>query len=102
MFGRNGVMLGGMFNQRREMPAPSGWPHYVLVDDVNRAVEAVKHRRRPGAQRADGSTRRRLDLPVRWIRRARCSRCTRRRSKAFRARYFFGVFGGSLLAVANS
>ena len=42
MFGRNGVMLGGMFNSSPQMPAPPGWLHYVLVDDVNRAVEAVK------------------------------------------------------------
>ena len=42
MFGRNGVMLGGMFTTSPQMPAPPGWLHYVLVDDVNRAVEAVK------------------------------------------------------------
>ena len=42
MFGRNGVMLGGMFNASPQMPAPPGWLHYVLVDDVNRAVDAVK------------------------------------------------------------
>ena len=41
MFSRNGVMLGGMFNASPQMPAPPGWLHYVLVDDVNRAVEAV-------------------------------------------------------------
>jgi predicted enzyme related to lactoylglutathione lyase len=42
MFSRNGVMLGGMFNASPQMPAPPGWLHYVLVDDVNRALEAVK------------------------------------------------------------
>ena len=42
MFGRNGVMLGGMFNASPAIPAPSGWLHYVRVDDVNRAVGAVK------------------------------------------------------------
>jgi uncharacterized protein len=42
MFGRNGVVLGGMFNSSPQMPAPPGWLHYVLVNDVNRAVEAVK------------------------------------------------------------
>ncbi len=42
MFGRNGVMLGGMFNASPQMPASPGWLHYVLVDDVNRAVETVK------------------------------------------------------------
>jgi uncharacterized protein len=41
MFGRNGVVLGGMFNSSPQMPAPPGWLHYVLVNDVNRAVEAV-------------------------------------------------------------
>ena len=42
MFGRNGVVLGGMFNSSPQMPAPPGWLHYVLVDDLNRAAEAVK------------------------------------------------------------
>ena len=42
MFSRKGVMLGGMFNASPQMPAPPGWLHYVLVDDVNRAIEAVK------------------------------------------------------------
>ena len=42
MFGRNGVVLGGMFNSSPQMPGPPGWLHYVLVDDVNRAVDAVK------------------------------------------------------------
>lgn len=41
MFGRNGVVLGGMFNASPQMPAPPGWLHYVLVDDVHRAVETV-------------------------------------------------------------
>jgi predicted enzyme related to lactoylglutathione lyase len=42
MFGRKGVMLGGMFNSSEQMPAPIGWLHYVLVDDIDRAVAAVK------------------------------------------------------------
>lgn len=42
MYGRNGVVLGGMFNASPKMPGPPGWLHYVLVDDVNRAVDAVK------------------------------------------------------------
>ena len=76
MFSRNGVMLGGMFNASPQMPAPPGWLHYVLVDDVNRAVEAVKLGWRPGPQRSDGSARRRLDRAVhgsagRDVRRAR-------------------------------
>ena len=41
MFGRNGVVLGGMFNSSPAMPAPPGWLHYVLVDNVDRAVGAV-------------------------------------------------------------
>ena len=41
MFGRNGAMLGGMFNASPQMPSPAGWLHYVLVDDVNRAIDAV-------------------------------------------------------------
>jgi hypothetical protein len=40
--GRKGVVLGGMFNLSPQMPAPPAWLHYVLVDDVNRAVDAVK------------------------------------------------------------
>ena len=44
MFERNGVTLGGMFNASPQMPAPPGWLHYILVDDVNRAVDAVKSR----------------------------------------------------------
>jgi predicted enzyme related to lactoylglutathione lyase len=42
MFGRNGIEMGGMFNSSPSMPAPPGWLHYVRVDDVHRAVEAVK------------------------------------------------------------
>ena len=42
MFSRKGVLLGGMFNASPQMPAPPGWLHYVLVDDLNRAIEAVK------------------------------------------------------------
>jgi uncharacterized protein len=41
MFGRNGVMLGGMFNKPPDMPV-SAWVYYVNVADVNRAVDAVK------------------------------------------------------------
>jgi predicted enzyme related to lactoylglutathione lyase len=41
MYGRNGIMLGGMFNQTPDMQGPPAWLHYVLVDDVNRAVKAV-------------------------------------------------------------
>jgi uncharacterized protein len=41
-FSRKGVLLGGIFNASPQMPAPPGWLHYVLVDDVNRAIAAVK------------------------------------------------------------
>ena len=44
MFGRNGVTLGGMFNRSRHMGATPAWLHYVLVDDVCRAAEAVTAR----------------------------------------------------------
>ena len=42
MFGRNDVELGGMFNKGAEMPGPPSWTHYILVDDINRALEAAK------------------------------------------------------------
>jgi predicted enzyme related to lactoylglutathione lyase len=42
MFGRNGLELGGMFNKPPEMPGPSAWSHYVLVDDIERAAEATR------------------------------------------------------------
>jgi hypothetical protein len=42
MYGRRGVVLGGMFNSSPKMPGPPGWLHYILVDDVNRAIDAVK------------------------------------------------------------
>jgi predicted enzyme related to lactoylglutathione lyase len=41
MFGRNGVVLGGMYNKTAEMPAPPSWLYYVRVEDVQRAVDAV-------------------------------------------------------------
>jgi len=42
MFGRNDVELGGMFNKGNETPGPPAWTHYILVDDINRALEATK------------------------------------------------------------
>lgn len=42
MFGRQGLVLGGMFNKPAEMPAPPHWLLYVRVDDVQRAVAAVR------------------------------------------------------------
>jgi predicted enzyme related to lactoylglutathione lyase len=41
MFGRNGIVLGGMFNRPAHMGSTPAWLHYVLVDDVHRAVKAV-------------------------------------------------------------
>jgi predicted enzyme related to lactoylglutathione lyase len=41
MFGRNGIVLGGMFNRSADMGGVPAWLHYVLVDDVRRAIEAV-------------------------------------------------------------
>jgi uncharacterized protein len=41
MFGRNGVVLGGMFNRSGDTRTPPAWLHYVLVDDVDHAIEAV-------------------------------------------------------------
>jgi predicted enzyme related to lactoylglutathione lyase len=51
-FGRNGVVLGGMYSKPSSTQRPA-WLHYVLVDDVNRAVEAVK---RGGGQVVGGPT----------------------------------------------
>jgi uncharacterized protein len=36
--------MGGMFNKTAEMPGPPAWTHYVMVDSVDRAVDAVKAR----------------------------------------------------------
>jgi uncharacterized protein len=42
MYGRNGVELGGMFNKPADMPGSPAWLHYIMVEDVHRAVEAAK------------------------------------------------------------
>jgi uncharacterized protein len=42
MYGRNGIELGGMFNKPPMMPGPPAWLHYIMVDDVQRAIDAVK------------------------------------------------------------
>ncbi len=42
MYGRKEVTLGGMFNKPSEMPGPPFWLLYVMVDDVNKAVETAK------------------------------------------------------------
>lgn len=41
MFGRGGIELGAMFNKTPEMPGPSAWLHYVMVDDVDDAADRV-------------------------------------------------------------
>jgi predicted enzyme related to lactoylglutathione lyase len=44
MFGRNGVVLGGMYGRSSDARGGPAWLHYVLVDDLDRAVAAVtKH-----------------------------------------------------------
>jgi predicted enzyme related to lactoylglutathione lyase len=42
MYGRNGQMLGGMYNKPAAMPAPPHWLLYTRVPDINKAVERVK------------------------------------------------------------
>ncbi len=42
MYSRGSFPLGGMYNKPAEMPAPPHWLHYIMVDDVNQAVETVK------------------------------------------------------------
>jgi uncharacterized protein len=44
MYGRNGVVLGGMFNKTPDMPGPPSWTFYIRVDDVERAADTVKGR----------------------------------------------------------
>jgi uncharacterized protein len=41
MFGRSGVVLGGMFNKTPDNPGRPAWLHYVRVEDLSRALEAV-------------------------------------------------------------
>ena len=41
LFGRNGVVLGGMFNRSVDAAGTPSWLHYVLVSDVHRAASAV-------------------------------------------------------------
>lgn len=43
MYGRNGTMLGGMYNRTPEMgEIPPNWLVYVKVDDVHKSVDEVK------------------------------------------------------------
>ncbi len=41
-YGLNGRTFGGMYNKPADMPFPPTWLLYVMVDDVNRAVDKVK------------------------------------------------------------
>ena len=42
MYGRNGLMYGGIYNKRQETPGPPAWLHYIHVEDVHRASEKAK------------------------------------------------------------
>lgn len=42
MYGTAGKTLGGIFTKPPEMPGPPHWLLYAMVDDINRAVEAVE------------------------------------------------------------
>lgn len=42
MFGRNGRMLGGMFNKAPSMPMPPNWCYYALVKDCHAAAKAIE------------------------------------------------------------
>jgi predicted enzyme related to lactoylglutathione lyase len=44
MYGVDGQDLGGMYKRPADMPGPSSWLHYIMVDDVQRAVETTKDR----------------------------------------------------------
>ena len=64
MFGRNGVMLGGMFNSAPQMPAPSGVAALRARRRRRPRSRCGEDIRRASAQRADGGTGRRLDRAV--------------------------------------
>jgi len=44
MYGRPGepLPLGGMYNKPPDMPAPPNWLYYIMVPDIDAAVETVK------------------------------------------------------------
>jgi uncharacterized protein len=42
MFGFDGIPFGGIYRKPAQMPGPPAWCHYAKVDDVEKAVEAVK------------------------------------------------------------
>lgn len=43
IYGRNGKMLGGMFNKPKDMPMPPAFLHYVQVDDLDAALARAKN-----------------------------------------------------------
>lgn len=44
MYSRNGQDLGGIYRKPPAATGPAVWLHYILVDDVQRAVETTKDR----------------------------------------------------------
>ncbi len=42
MYGRNGMMYGGIYTKRKETPGPPAWLYYVSVKDVHNTSEKVK------------------------------------------------------------
>lgn len=51
MYGLEGVMLGGMYNKPKDMPAPSHWLPYILVTDSKKTAAATT---RAGGQVING------------------------------------------------
>jgi uncharacterized protein len=41
MFGLNGTEMGGMYRKPADMPGPSAWLPYIMVGDLDRAVETT-------------------------------------------------------------
>ena len=42
MYGRNGMMYGGIYTKSKETPGPPAWLHYIHVEDVHSTSEKVK------------------------------------------------------------
>lgn len=56
MYGRNGMMYGGIYTKRKETPGPPAWLHYISVEDVHSVSEKVKEH---GGQIVNGP----MDVP---------------------------------------
>ena len=41
MLGRNGLMIGGMYNKPETVPVPFHWVHYVVVDNVDQIAARI-------------------------------------------------------------